>query len=475
MSKTRRQFFAQVGLLSAGSAIAVPRLALARPARGQTGSGGPRHIIHLVADGMSSGTLTLADHYSLMTRQRRLTWFKLSQRPSSVLAMMDMSSLNSIVTDSAAASSSWGSGCRVANGALNLLPDGTRLSPLCSIVGEASWKRGLVTTTEITHATPAGFAASLSSRGEADTIAEQYLGSRIEVLLGGGKKYFDQRRKDKRDLLADYRGAGYVTLETASELESASLNRRWLGTFASSHLPFSIDLAGDAAARRRIPTLARMTERALEKLQREDHFLLQVEGGRVDHAAHACDIATAIHDLIAFDEALDVALEFQGRFPDTLLVVTTDHGTGNPGLNGMGDGYGRSTSYFANVVNVKRSFESLSGSISSATTAQQVRSLLEEATGWAAPEAKAAQFAEFIAGKWQPLLGATNSAAVQLGMLLGNYLGVGWSSGAHTADYSPLIANGPGAERFRGFLQNTDVFGHYMDLAGIDFRNSVSA
>ena len=68
-----------------------------------------------------------------------------------------MRSLNSLVTDSAAASTSWGSGSRVKNGTLNILPDGRRLRPLCTVFGEAGWARGLVTTTEITHATPAGF------------------------------------------------------------------------------------------------------------------------------------------------------------------------------------------------------------------------------------------------------------------------------------------------------------------------------
>ena len=60
---------------------------------------------------------------------------------------------------------------------------------------------------------------------------------------------------------------------------------------------------------------------------------------------------------------------------------------------------------------------------------------------------------------------------IQLGQLLGNHLGIGWTSGSHTADYVPMVAVGPGAEHFQGFIQNTDVFHHYLALAKIDFRN----
>jgi hypothetical protein len=64
-----------------------------------------------------------------------------------------------------------------------------------------------------------------------------------------------------------------------------------------------------------------------------------------------------------------------------------------------------------------------------------------------------------------------NSAVAQLGQLMANHLGIGWTGTAHCSDFVPLVATGPGAERFRGFIQNTDVFRHYTQLAGIDFKN----
>jgi alkaline phosphatase len=125
---------------------------------------------------------------------------------------MNTRSLNSMVTDSSAASSAWGSGSRVVNGAVNVLPDGRLLTPLYTLFGEAGWKTALVTTAEITHATPAGFAVAIKSRGNSDGIAKRYLDRNIEVLLGGGRPFFDpKKRKDKRDLRAEFKLAGYAS------------------------------------------------------------------------------------------------------------------------------------------------------------------------------------------------------------------------------------------------------------------------
>jgi alkaline phosphatase len=454
----------------------------------------PRHIIHLVSDGMSLGTLTCADHFAQATRGRGLAWLKLHGQPGVSSAWVNMRSLNSLVTDSSAASSSWGSGSRVKNGAVNLLPDDRELKPICSVLGEVGWARGLVTTTEITHATPAGFAANTDDRGKAETIAVQYLERRLDVLLGGGRKFFEpKQRQDKRDLLADYAAAGYAVFKTKAEFLQAPLDKRWLGVFASSHLPFTIDHQASQRLLAEVPTLAEMTNAALRRLEAAPHFLLQVEGGRVDHAAHNSDAAAALRDQVAFDEALEVCLDFQRRQPDTLLVITTDHGNSNLGLNGMGDNYAASSQHFARVCQVRRSLAELWEDIKKAadstgqielktgktTTKRDVfgvdpaklGALIEEATGYQVPTAKTVWLSRFLAGKEEPLYDQMNAPLAQLGQLLANHLGIGWTGTSHTADYVPLLALGPGAERFRGFLQNVQVFEHYMALAGVDFRN----
>jgi alkaline phosphatase len=471
MPLNRRHFVRQSGLFAA-SALSFPHIAPsvqgALPRPGQR----PGRIIHFVSDGMSIGTLTCSDYLSQLARKRGLTFMKLFQDRSAQSAWVNMRSLNSIVTDSAAASSSWGCGSRVMNGVLNVLPDGRNLRTLYQLFGEAGWKRGLVTTTEITHATPAGFAANQSSRGDAEEIAVQYLERNIEVLLGGGRKFFDPaQRKDKQDLRARYAAHGYTIAQTLSELAAAPNQQPLLGIFSESHLPFSLDHKSDPKLLAAVPTLAQMTEAALVRLARRDRFILQVEGGRVDHGCHSCDAAAAFYDQIAFDEALDVCLNFQKRAPDTLIVITTDHGNGNPGLNGMGKDYGDSSPLFANLQKVKHSFGIILDRLGKAANEQDASTILKEETGYEASVDKVAQLLPFLHKKGKALYESMNSDTAQLGQLLANYLGIGWTSGAHTGDYVPLIALGPGAERFRGFIDNTDVFKQYLALARIDFRN----
>ncbi|MBI4327517.1 MAG: alkaline phosphatase [Chloroflexi bacterium] len=522
---TRRKFFSG-SALAAGSVAGFPHLA--QPAGVLPSAPGqkPGRIIHLVADGMSLGTLTCADYLSHHLRRRGLAWMELFRKPQARCGLMNMRSLNSMVTDSSAASSSWGSGSRIVNGVLNQLPSGKNLVTLYELFAGLGWKRGLVTTTEITHATPAGFAASVDSRDNGAGIAAQYLQRKVDVLLGGGQKFFDpKRRKDKRDLQSEFAAAGYQVMVSAPELAGAPVDKRWLGLFSDSHLPFTIDQQADGKLQASVPALAVMTRRALEWLGRQDHFILQVEGGRVDHAAHNCDAPAALFDLIAFDEALDAVLEFQQRQPDTLIVVTTDHGNGNLGVNGSGKAYGQSSQMFEKVAGVKASFAEIlrqlrqqppedavveedqkedaappsNGDAKAAAkaatkeqteaaeetpaaaakakpkdylpTVKEIQEIVGGATGYKVSERRAEGFQAYLAKKGSCLYELMNSDVAQLGQLLANHIAVGWAGNVHTADYVPVTALGPGAERFEGFIQNVDVFRHYTQLAGIDFKN----
>lgn len=470
MSISRREFVQRTGI-AAAAAAAAPHVALSADAPARAGQK-PGKIIMLISDGMSAGTLTSADHLSHLLRKRGTAWMDLLNHPAAVTGLMNMRSLDSLVTDSSAASSSWGSGSRIANGAVNVLPDGRELKPLYSLFREAGWKRALVTTTEITHATPAGFAANDGSRGSAENIAQQYLDRRVDVLLGGGKKFYDpKKRKDKEDLWEGHRKAGYFVALDKAALAKAPLDKPWLGTFHESHLPYSVDQAQSAELQAAVPTLAEMTRAALRKLEREEHFIMQVEGGRVDHGAHTCDAAAAFYDQIAFDEAIEACLEFQKGHPDTLLVITTDHGNGNPGLNGIGKNYVASPLLFANLKEFKGSFDTMLKRMGETPAAQQIQQVVREMTGYQAPLAKCEMLARVMEKKGAVMFESMNSTVAQLGQLVANHIGVGWTGNAHTADYVLVTSLGPGAEKFRGFVQNTDVFHHFLAFAGIDFKN----
>ncbi len=439
----------------------------------------PRNIILLVSDGMSVGVPSLAEAFSQQVRGSGTEWWGLARRADCVGGYLDMGSLTSLVTDSAAAASSWGSGSRVVNGTINVLPDGTRLTPMAQIVRSAGRRIGLVTTATITHATPAGFAAVTGNRNDEEDIARQYLDS-IDVLLGGGLEFFDPAsRADGRDLLAAYRRAGYAMWSARTQMLAATSERRALGLFSSGHLPYSIDRQHEPTLAERVPTLAEMTDAALAMLVSSPRgFLLMVEGGRVDHAAHANDAAAILWDQLAFDDAIGRARAFAEARGDTLLVVTTDHGNSNPGLNGMGLDYLDSNDHFERIAAAQSSF--------SAVRAR----LIETASDDTPPNADAAAAAvrEGLAVEIEPheaeaialsvqtrvpsVLNRQHSAFVGvLGQVLSNYWGVGWTGTRHTADLCPVLAIGPGCARFHGLKRNTDLFDDVLTLMGVSFRN----
>jgi alkaline phosphatase len=532
---SRRSFLTRTGAVAAAIGGA-PHIALsADQLIAKTGQK-PKRIIHVVSDGMSMGTLTCADLLSQIVRKKGLTWTALYNNPAARISIMNTRSLNSAVTDSSAASSAWGSGSRVVNGAVNVLPNGTLLTPLYPLFADAGWKTGLVTTAEVTHATPAGFAVSVKSRGNSDAIAVQYFERKVDVLLGGGAPFFSpNRRKDKRDLRGDFTKAGYAFVTDKKELNAAPLDKPLLGVFADGHLPYTLDQRNDAKLRDKVPTLAELVKAALARLERSEKFILQVEGARIDHAAHNSDAPAALNDQIALDEALDVILAFQQSNPDTLVVVTTDHANSNLGLNGMGGGYRTSNQRFATLTQAKMSFPEILKRIEKAGTKIKVTAhpsdaedkldvpdpmakidpngksegdkdadkddkdpkadtektkftaavqmsaysiepkklidIVAEGTGYRMSARRAALFASVIAGNGPQLYDQMNGVVNQLGQVLANRFGLGWTGNTHTADYVTVTAIGPGSELFTGFIQNTDVFRHYTSLAGIDFKN----
>ncbi|HMO64946.1 MAG TPA: alkaline phosphatase, partial [Verrucomicrobiota bacterium] len=202
--------------------------------------------------------------------------------------------------------------------------------------------------------------------------------------------------------------------------------------------------------------------------------------------------AAAIPDQLALDDALAEALAFQRAQPDALVVVTTDHGNSNLGLNGMGGSYGGSSQHFAHLAAVRRSLPAMLADLQrlAGGRAEGQRTLPDgakvdvwrvdpghvievvgEGTGWKPLPARAEHFARVLTGGADPLYDQMAPPITQFGQLLANRLGIGWTGNSHTSDFAPVVARGPGAERFRGVLENTDLFTHFTALAGIDHRN----
>lgn len=460
--KSSRRDILQAGLFGGlGSLLSVasaaPSSAPAKRIRG---------VVFMVSDGMSHGVLPLAEALSQQTRQRPTRWWELMQSAHAVHGMMDTASADSMVTDSAAASSAWGGGQRVPNGQINVTAKGRLLEPIGATLRGKKCRLGLVTTATVTHATPAGFAANSLDRDDEQAIAPQYL-DRAEIILGGGSQFFDPAtRKDRRDLFADFAKAGYEVLHNRDQL-LASKSPRLLGTFAAGHLPYSVDRAHDQALANKVPTLAEMTYAALQRFLAGDApFLLQVEGARIDHAAHANDIAGLLGDQIAFDEAIATVMAAIAVRDDILMVVTSDHGNSNPGLNGMGSSYRGTDKHFRRIADMKSSHERLFADWTTKKGGSaELTALVSKQLGFTPTTTEADSLLATIEGKpiteWNHLLASPPGI---LGQIAGNHTGIGWTGSVHTADLTPITALGPRADSFRGLVRNDSVHGKLLEL-----------
>ena len=423
----------------------------------------------MVSDGMSPGVLTLAEAYSNLTRKRGTQWWSLLNDRNAARGLMDTASANSMVTDSAAASSSWGGGQRVNNGAINVSPDGREITPIATILKNKGARIGLVSTATITHATPAGFASIVPKRRAEDDIAPQYL-DRVEILLGGGSGHFSAKdRADKRDLAGDFAKSGYGIINTRDSLLAAR-GEKLLGTFARGHLPFSIDRDHNPAMAAAVPTLTEMAQAALSRFLAGDKpFLLQIEGARIDHAAHLNDIGALLGDQLAFDDALAAVLALIGKRDDILLVVTSDHGNSNPGLNGMGSGYSESNQRFARITRMKASHERLFAEWAKTKggTSDQLTALVQKRLDFALKPEQSAALLEI--SQQQPVVEWNEQLSKPeglLGQFAGNHTGIGWTGTTHTSDPTLISALGPQSDRFTGMVKNSDVFGHLLEMLG---------
>lgn len=434
--------------------------------------GDAKNVIFLVSDGMSSGTLSLADQIKQTKHGDKTNWIGLYDSDREYhRGLMDMASLSSIVTDSAAAASSWGCGKRINNGALNMGPENQSYKTICEIFRDSGKATGLVTTARITHATPSGFGINMPNRGMEDEIAAQYLERGYDLLMGGGNRHFDaEMRADGRDLYADFEEEGYTVVKNRRQLGMATRNSKLLGIFYDSHLPYSVDHQTLPELRDTVPSIEEMTTAALERLsQNENGFLLQVEGARVDHAAHGNDAAGMIYDQIAFDDAVRAVMEFTENRDDTLVILTTDHGNANPGLSGMGSSYSSTPELFESLHDYRHSFEWMMGELygQSAPSVGKVREVVEYATRTQITEHEAGMVQKAVQGEFDAPFNMRESAGSVLSGVLANYNGVYFMTTNHTSDYVELAAWGPGSDRLDSFVRNTDLFDLMVDMAGV--------
>lgn len=428
--------------------------------------GTAKNIIFLVSDGMSNGTLTMANLLSSRMYGRESKWISLYHENKVVRSFMDTASANCMVTDSAASSSAWGGGVRVNNGRLNVNADGSFNTPILQKFKTAGKKVGCVTTVPITHATPAGFCIANKSRNNQAEIALQYLPLKFDVMMGGGDKYFNaSKRSDGADVYSQFEQADYQVVKTKRQMLALDHKKPILGVFDHDALPFSIDYVHDQKYQSTIPTLSEMTMKAIE-LMKDHHegFVLQVEGGKVDWAAHSNDTPGLLFDQLEFDLAVEQAIKFAEKDQNTLVIITTDHGNGNPGLFGEEN----TDQKFDLLQKFKHSNDWVLNNIKPNDTIANLIAMIDDAQGYAISNEQAKN----LLAHYQKLDGGGLYNVRKLpfelfGKIQSNYTSVNWGSMEHSADYVELAAFGPGSTLMSPLVRNTELHNLMLSATGI--------
>jgi alkaline phosphatase len=448
--------------------------------------GGAKNVILMIGDGMSLGHRTAARILSKGIKEGKYQG-ALAMDSMPHMALVGTSGVDSVITDSANAASTYTTGHKSSVNALGVYADRTRDpfdDPKVETIVEYAKRTkqmavGVVTDAEVQDATPAAMVAHTRRRAEKAAITQMFHDSGVDVLLGGGSAYFlpmsrpGSKRKDEKDFIAMYQKAGYALATTEAELRetaSSPKTRKLLGLFHLENMDGVLDnkflRKGTTDKFPHQPGLVEMTKAALSVLSRHPNgFVLMVEGAIIDKYTHPLDWERAVMDTIQFDQAIEVAKGFAGARNDTLVLVVADH---THGINIVG------------TIDDGKKGEEMRDKVGVYAEAGYPNYRDENGDGYPDRVDVSKRLALFVSNfpdhyeTFRPKLDGTFLPAVKndKGQYVANeayknvpgaQLRIGnlprsASDGVHTADDVVLTAIGPGSQRVRGFMENTDVF-----------------
>lgn len=301
-----------------------------------------KNVILLIGDGMGAAH---REAIRLATQGLNGTT-AMDSLPYSGLVHTHSDDPNGFITDSAAAATAIATGVKTYNGAIGVDANGKPVETVLEAAKRAGKSTGLVTTSQVTDATPAAFAAHVKDRSEQSEIARQFIeNSRVDVILGGGEDYWypsgdpgkfpDNPAEDpseaskgtKGNLVAQAKQLGYTYVSNEKELNAAKGNKL-LGLFANEEM-FQQRPEGEGDLYNPRVSLPDMTKKAIDTLSKNKKgFFLVVEEEAIDEMSHENNAALMIQSGQAFDRAVAVAKSYTQRHPDTLVIATADHDCG---------------------------------------------------------------------------------------------------------------------------------------------------
>ncbi|KAK9474637.1 alkaline-phosphatase-like protein [Dipodascopsis tothii] len=314
-------------------------LALAAAATGEPETK-PRNLIFILPDGYGPASETMArDYYNHVHNETTIL-----PVDEMAVGLVRTKASDTLVTDSAASATAYSCGIKTYNGAIGVDDEVRPCGTVLEAAKLAGYTTGMVVTSRITHASPAGFAAHVHHRDHEAAIAEQLvgyshpLGPVVDLMMGGGRCYFLPQsepkscRSDDLDLLTYAHNEGFTigtTREDFDELQCGAVGQLpYMFLPSMGHLDFEADRRAD-----REPSLSEMAKTAIAWLERESAgndrgFFLFIEASRIDHAAHMHDPVGHVHDIFEYNKVMLEVREYVESRDDTTLVSAADHECG---------------------------------------------------------------------------------------------------------------------------------------------------
>ncbi|MBD5261722.1 MAG: alkaline phosphatase [Bacteroides sp.] len=431
-----------------------------------------KYVFYFIGDGMGLGHVNATETYNRDVLRSDSPILMLT---FPVASQARSYSASSPITDSAAAGTALSSGIKTKNSMVGMNPDTVPVNSIAVDFMQAGYAVGVGTTVQADDATPAAWYAHAANRGMKETIAPQAAESGLAFLAGGDFKLRGAGEVAFKDYLQTMRKGGYEVAEgyaAFNELKGKG------GKLPQKILMYPADPAGGQVGYTidSIPgamTCAQITEACLQTLENvnPDRFLMMIEGGNIDWAAHSNDGGGVIKEILNFQDAINVAYQFYLRHPsETLIVVTADHDTGGMSLGRNGGAYNLA---YADAQKIsKDAFADWTrnwGRNTKNPTWEEMEKTLREKLGfWTTVPVSGEETVElrqlfdetFISKKAEDektLYHTFNAFTAKAFAILNHHMGIGWTTTYHAGNFVPVYAVGANSQYFTGCMNNTDI------------------
>ncbi|MBI9063839.1 MAG: alkaline phosphatase [Marinilabiliaceae bacterium] len=472
----------------------------------------PKYVFLFIGDGFGLSQANAAEAF-LSSEDKNVGIKKLNLSKFPAQGFYTTHAHNRYITGSAAAGTALATGHKTSISTISMCPSKQKpLKTVAELAKEKGMKVGVISSVSIDHATPAVFYAHQPERSNYYEIDVQLSESNFDFFGGGGLKCPEGNSDDLAALKAGSTGIdngdNSVSNKKKNAIELAKERAyKYINTKADFEklspkdgkvIAVSPVLCGGSALRYSIDqtdediTLAQFTAKGIEMLDNKNGFFMMVEGGKIDWTCHRNDAATAIHEVIDFDNAIAEAIDFYNNHPkETLIVVVGDHETGGLTMGFAGSHYEsafkklkhQKVSGDAFDVKVKNYIKSCQGKTPEFSV---VLDMIKKDYGLG-DESKGLELKDFELDQLRNafvrymekgnetdeqsylLYGGYNPLTVKITHLLAHKAGISWTTFSHTGTPIPARAMGPGQDLFSGYFDNTDIPKNIMKLIGVEF------